>query len=161
MYFRKFLERGRHMEVCFQEFFIFIFNLLFMHHLILDLESIQHDYLRSLKSQSYKQMPSWPKNECWTWNQRSRGSILTWGNILCWIFLFSRSKTPNANNANFWSFAKPLLSILLRENFFTLPPRHFLSQSSSRVKKCGDEIGEFVLAAGTNTCSHDDEPLIS
>ena len=38
-----------------------IFKLLFMHHLIfglkvIQLESIEHGYIRSLKSQSYKQM---------------------------------------------------------------------------------------------------------
>ena len=89
MYFRKFLERGRHMEVCFQEFFIFIFKLLFMHHLILDLESIQHDYLRSLKSQSYKQMPSWPKNESVGLGIRGPGVQYSLGVTFCaGIFCF-------------------------------------------------------------------------
>ena len=43
------------------------------------------------------------KTECWHWNQKSRGSILTVGNILflfshgIFLFLFSHSKASDAN----------------------------------------------------------------
>ena len=50
------------------------------------------------------------KEECWTWNQRFRCSRLTGGNILLLDFLFLHSKASYANNGNFGSFEKPLLT---------------------------------------------------
>ena len=37
------------------------------------------------------------KWECWTWNQRSRGSILTGVTFCYWYFLFLHSKASHAN----------------------------------------------------------------
>ena len=62
------------------------------------------------------------KGECWTWNQRFRGSILTGVTFCYWTFLFSRGKASDANIgiiANFGCFEKPLfIPKLYRVHFF-------------------------------------------
>ena len=62
---------------------------------MIQLESIEHDYIRSIKSQSYKQERRVLDLESEV--MRGAGSILTGGNIVHWIFLFSHSKAPATN----------------------------------------------------------------
>ena len=83
-----------------------IFKLLFMHHLIFGLgwihgESIEHDYIRVLKSQSYKQMSSQcRKNSVGVGirgYERPGWVLFPLKVTFChWIFLFSCSKDKNA-----------------------------------------------------------------
>ena len=76
---------------------------------------MQHDYTRSLKSQSYKQNAKLvQKGECWTWNQRlirGLGSILTGGHIL--LLEFWNSDANIGIIANFWEFRKTSIDYVL------------------------------------------------
>ena len=70
-------------------------KLLFKHHLILDFA----DLVRINRAWLYKEANAklTKKGECWNWNQRSRGSILTGVTFCYWNFLFSWSKVSDAN----------------------------------------------------------------
>ena len=63
---------------------------------MIQLKSIEHDYIRILKSQYYKQMSSLCRKE-----HVGLGNLGQWfplGVAFCyWIFLFSRSKASDAN----------------------------------------------------------------
>ena len=65
---------------------------------MIQLESIEHDYIKSLKSQPYSHMQLVQKGKCCTWNLRSIGSILIGGNIL-FRTLFSRNKASEVNRS--------------------------------------------------------------
>ena len=53
------------------------------------LESIEHDYIRILKFQSYKQVPSWGRGSMLDLESRGPGSIPTRGAIIfCFYILF-------------------------------------------------------------------------
>ena len=50
------------------------------------------------------------RGACWTWNQRSSGSILTGVAFCNWIFLFSRNKASDANYWHYCAFRKNSIS---------------------------------------------------
>ena len=59
---------------------------------------------RSLKISQVALAKREERGACWTWDQRSSGSILIGVTFCNWIFLFSRSKTSDANIDNIESF---------------------------------------------------------
>ena len=63
---------------------------------MIQLESIEHDYIRSLKSQSYKQMRSLSRKESVGLKIRGLRIQSSQGVIFChWNFLFSCSKASD------------------------------------------------------------------
>ena len=63
---------------------------------MIQLESIEHDYIRSLKSQSCKQMSTWSRKDSVEEVLSGLGALPTGDNIFHWI-CFSRSKVSAAN----------------------------------------------------------------
>ena len=66
---------------------------------MIKLKLIKHDYIRIIKSQSYKQMSGVERSmlDLESEVMRGPGSIPTGGNIFHWNFLFSRNKPSDAN----------------------------------------------------------------
>ena len=51
------------------------------------LESIEHDYIRILKFQSYKQVPSWGRGSMLDLESRGPGSIPTRGGVIFCFYI--------------------------------------------------------------------------